>query len=87
MRADAQAAPDRELLGAVVGGLALVDPGAGGDAGSDSGPFGNLTLQKAHATGHAVWLQLREQGAKVLCNELIHERRAALPARQDLFPR
>ena len=43
---------------------------------ADSGPFGNLTLQKAHATGHAVWLQLREQGVKVLSNELIHERRA-----------
>ncbi len=61
-----------------------VKPGAGKDdgdgsapaAGPSQGPFGNLTLQRAHATGHAVWLQLREQGAKVRCNELIHERRA-----------
>ena len=28
----------------------------------NQGLFGNLTLQKAHATGHAVWLQLRQPG-------------------------
>ncbi len=65
-----------EMVGAIAGVLAEVDPGAGGSPSASSGPFGNLTLQKAHAIGHAVWLQLREQGAKVLCNELIHERRA-----------
>src|SRR5262249_13195095 len=47
-----------------------------GSTGASKGLFGNLTLQKANATGHAVWLQLREQEAKVLCVELIHERRA-----------
>jgi hypothetical protein len=65
-----------EIVGAIAGVLSAVDPGAGSSPVSNSGPFGNLTLQKAHATGHAVWLQLREQGAKVLCVELIHERRA-----------
>ena len=47
----------------------------------DQGLFGNLTLQKAHATGHAVWLQLRQQGSKVRCNEMIHDRR--MPYRPD----
>ena len=51
------------------------------EAPSKGGLFGNLTLQKAHATGHAVWLQLREQAAKVLCVEMIHER--SLPYRPD----
>ena len=41
----------------------------------NQGLFGNLTLQKAHATGHAVWLQLRQQGSKVRCKEMIHDRR------------
>ena len=85
--ADRAASPARS--GAVArsgasGDVNPVKPGAGKDADSDSapsagasqGPFGNLTLQRAHATGHAVWLQLREQGAKVRCNELIYERRA-----------
>jgi hypothetical protein len=67
---------DSAILGAFVGAMALLDPGAAGSPGDSSGPFGNLTLQKAHATGHAVWLQLREQGATVLCNQLIHNRRA-----------
>ncbi len=51
------------------------DTAAAPSAGASQGPFGNLTLQRAHATGHAVWLQLREQGTKVRCNELIYERR------------
>src|SRR5262249_47811532 len=63
-----------------------VEASAGPDAGKADGPtgsaeedkkgglFGNLTLQKAHATGHVVWLQLRKQAAKVRCTELIHER-------------
>ncbi|HZW29694.1 MAG TPA: hypothetical protein VFF52_03250, partial [Isosphaeraceae bacterium] len=45
----------------------------------------NLTLQKAHATGHAVWLQLREQETKVRCVELIHERRAPYKPDQTYF--
>ena len=68
-----------EIVGAIAGALSVVDLGAGSSPRADSGPFGNLTLQRLHATGHAVWLQLREQGAKVLCNELIHERRAPQP--------
>lgn len=75
-RSDGRADPDRAVLGAIVGVLALVAPDAGSSPAEGSSPFGNLTLQKAHAIGHAVWLQLREQESKVLCNELIHERRA-----------
>jgi len=40
------------------------------------GLFGNLTLQRAHATGHAVWLYLPTQGVKLRCNELIHTKLA-----------
>jgi hypothetical protein len=40
--------------------------------GEENGPLGNLTLQRAHATGHAVWLYLPAQGVKLRCNELIH---------------
>jgi len=40
--------------------------------GQNTGLFGNLTLQRAHATGHAVWLSLPAQGIKLRCNELIH---------------
>ncbi|MGP0066005.1 MAG: hypothetical protein ACLQGP_20695 [Isosphaeraceae bacterium] len=76
VRPDAKAGSDAEIIGAIAGVLSQVDPGAWSSPRASSGPFGNLTLQKANATGHAVWLQLREQGAKVLCNELIHERRA-----------
>ncbi|HKI16359.1 MAG TPA: hypothetical protein VKA15_00685, partial [Isosphaeraceae bacterium] len=43
-------------------------------AGEDKGPFGNLTLQRAVATGHAVWLYLPAHGVKLRCNELIHQR-------------
>jgi hypothetical protein len=79
----AQSGPGGDGVGAVAGDVNQVKPGAGkGDetgsapsAGASSGPFGNLTLQRAHGTGHAVWLQLREQGTKVRCNELIYERR------------
>ena len=35
--------------------------------------FGDLTLRRVKATGHAVWLQQPAQGTKVRCNELIHE--------------
>lgn len=57
------------------------DAAASAPDGKSKGLFGNLTLQKAHATGHAVWLQLREQGSKILCNELVHDRR--LPYQPD----
>ncbi|MHB1557816.1 MAG: LptA/OstA family protein [Isosphaeraceae bacterium] len=49
------------------------------------GIFGNLTLQKAHATGHVVWLQLRQQGTKVRCGELIHHRRMPYLADSTTF--
>ena len=51
-------------------------------AGEKSGLFGNLTLQRAHGTGHAVWLYLPSDGVKLRCNELIHMRLA--PIKPDL---
>jgi hypothetical protein len=40
----------------------------------EDGMFGNLTLQRANATGHVVWLYLPQQGMKLKMNELIHMR-------------
>ncbi len=51
-------------------------------AGEKGGLFGSLALERAHATGHAVWLYLPEDGVKLRCNELIHVRRA--PYKPDL---
>ena len=35
--------------------------------------FGDLTLDRVKATGHAVWLPQPRRGAKIGCNEMIHE--------------
>ncbi len=59
--------------------------GAKAEAQGGQGIFGNLTLQKAHATGHVVWLQLRQQGTKVRCGELIHHRRMPYLADSTTF--
>ncbi|MEA2632406.1 MAG: hypothetical protein QOE66_2625, partial [Chloroflexota bacterium] len=40
------------------------------------GSLGGLTLRRAVATGHAVWLQSVSQGTKALCNELIYKKLA-----------
>jgi hypothetical protein len=58
--------------GPTPGGNSSQSPPSGSP--SNESLFGNLTLKKAHATGHAVWLQLRKQAAKVRCIEMIHER-------------
>jgi hypothetical protein len=50
-------------------------------AGEKEGLFGNLMLQRAHATGLAVWLYLPAQGVKLRCNQLIHTRQ--LPFKPD----
>ncbi len=44
-----------------------------GEAVEEKSMFGDLTLRRVKATGHAVWLQQPAQGTKVRCNELIHE--------------
>jgi hypothetical protein len=87
-RRDKDHADDTEKAGEKVAGKdqpAVMGDGPtqaqGSDGPASKGVFGNLTLQKAHATGHAVWLQMRAQGTKVLCNEMIHERN--LPYRPD----
>ena len=42
---------------------------------SPSGGSGSgLTLRRAEATGHAVWLQSKAQGLTARCNELIHKK-------------
>jgi hypothetical protein len=48
------------------------DPKTGGDG--NQGLFGGLTVQRVHATGHAVWLILPKQGVKLRCNQMIHLR-------------
>jgi len=48
----------------------------------EDGAFGNLTLQRAHATGHVVWLYLPQQGMKLKMNELIHVRQVPLATSQ-----
>jgi hypothetical protein len=53
---------------------------AGGDA--NEGPLSGLTLQRLHATGHAVWLIIPANGVKLRCNEMIHARR--LPLKPDM---
>jgi hypothetical protein len=56
---------------------------SGGDQGTSL--FGNLVLQRAHATGHAVWLSLPGQGIKLRCNELIHLRLAPFAPDKTYF--
>ncbi len=62
--------------------------GGGGEGGSkpgldqDDSLFGNLTLQRAHATGHVVWLYLPQQGMKLKMNELIHARQVSFETSQ-----
>ena len=46
------------------------------------GMFGDLTLRRVKATGHAVWLQQPAEGTKIRCNELIHE--VAPPGGQNM---
>jgi hypothetical protein len=49
------------------------DREAASDEGEQKGMFGDLTLRRVKASGHAVWLQLPAEGAKIRCNELLHD--------------
>jgi hypothetical protein len=49
---------------------------------TNESPLGGLTLQRLHATGHAVWLILPANGVKLRCNEMIHARQ--LPLKPDM---
>jgi hypothetical protein len=51
-------------------------------ASSEDGMFGNMTLQRVHATGHVVWLYLPVQGMKLKMNELIHVRQVSAESSQ-----
>ncbi len=62
---------------------ATIEPGPSGDA--NQGLFGGLTLQRAHATGHAVWLILPKNGIKLRCNEMIHSRQLPIKPDQTYF--
>src|SRR5262249_29300949 len=46
--------------------------GDGTEDDDEGGPLTELTLRRAEATGHAVWLQSPAQGIKILGNQLIH---------------
>lgn len=68
------AAGEKPVPGPTASENAKDNTAATADSPGGNSLFGNLTLQKAHATGHVVWLQLRQQGTKVRCGELIHHR-------------
>ncbi len=61
---------------------AATEPGA---SPPDDGLFGGLTLERAHATGHAVWLLLPTSGVKLRCNELIHKKQNPLRPDETYF--
>jgi lipopolysaccharide export system protein LptA len=46
---------------------------AGSEPVEEKGILGDLTLRRVKATGHAVWLQQPLRGAKIRCNEMIHD--------------
>jgi hypothetical protein len=64
-------------------GTSESNAGPGGT--QSTGLFGNLVLQRAHATGHAVWLSLPSQGIKLRCNELIHLKQAPFKPDKTYF--
>ena len=47
--------------------------------------FGGLTLRRVKASGHAVWLQLPGQGAKIRCVELLHHKDALAGKNTTIF--
>ena len=51
-------------------------PGSGSTEPAAGGALGGLSLRRADATGHAVWLQSVSQGIKTLSNELIYKKLA-----------
>ena len=51
----------------------------------DSGGGSALTLRRAEATGHAVWLQSKSDGLTVRCNELIHKKLTPEQADETYF--
>jgi len=73
-----QAAPSSASPGPAPTAVSSASTGPG----EQKGLFGDLTLQRVKATGHAVWLQLPSQGAKIRCNELLHK--IAAPAGPNL---
>ena len=77
------AVPDRDKQTGTLGPPKKSDPKS--DDESNDSLLGGLTLQRAHATGHAVWLLLPAQGVKLRCNELIHFRQAPYKPDQTYF--
>lgn len=51
------------------------------EEGESGGPMSDLTIRKAVATGHAVWLESKSQESRALCGELIYDKR--LPREPD----
>lgn len=58
-------------------------PPADSAAGEEASPLSGLALDRAEATGHAVWLQSPLQGLQAFGNELRYEKHA--PARPDVI--
>ncbi|MBV8075284.1 MAG: hypothetical protein JO284_02755, partial [Planctomycetaceae bacterium] len=67
VRAGPSAEPGKDDLLAAAPDLSQEEDAGGGSA---------LTLRRAEATGHAVWLQSKSDGLTVRCNELIHKKLA-----------
>lgn len=63
---------------AAVGEIAVAEAEASRPA---AGPVSGLSLKRARAIGHAVWLQSKAQGVVAVGNELVYERR--FPAGTD----
>jgi len=63
---------------------AEAEPGAA-PAEEEKNVFGGLALRRAKASGHAVWLQLPGQGAKVRCVELLHHKDAFTGKNTTIF--
>ncbi|MGB2612377.1 MAG: hypothetical protein WBC80_25665 [Isosphaeraceae bacterium] len=55
---------------------------ASSGSGEQKGMLGDLVLQRAKATGHAVWLRSPAKGVRIFCNELLHK--IAAPAGPNL---
>lgn len=53
----------------------------GDESGDSGGPLSDLTIRRAVATGHAVWLESKSQESQARCGELIYDK--LLPRQPD----
>jgi hypothetical protein len=69
-------APEGGTDGTPVSAGDLTEPSSAAVGGGGGGALGGLTLRRADATGHAVWLQSVSNGLKTRSNELIYKKLA-----------